>query len=82
MNPISENGPVRQAARSWSASLGSLAAISAGARREEAQPQLDSSPPSPLPTRLSSILAQLRQRNQRREHAADKLRGNEFMAGR
>ena len=78
MKPANETAVSRQQARSWSGRLGNLAAASPATRSEAAFPQLDNAPP-PLPTRLLSILDNLRQRHQRREHAADKLRANEFM---
>jgi hypothetical protein len=78
MNLLNENDRSRQAARAWSERLGSLAAASPATRPEATFLLLDKAPP-PLPTRLLSILDNLRQRHQEREHAADKLRANEFM---
>jgi hypothetical protein len=76
MNLLNENDATRQDARSWSGTLGRLAAelpmIRPGAFR-----QFDAAPA----TRLSSILSHLRQRHQRQEHAADKLRAHEFIMG-
>jgi hypothetical protein len=80
MNLINENDPVRQAARTLSERLGRLAATSPAAGPEAALTQL-ATHPSSLPARLSAILTHFRQRNQRREHAADKLRANEFLTG-
>jgi hypothetical protein len=79
MNLLNENDRSRQAARAWSGRLGTLAAASPAVRPGAAFDQLDV--PPPLPTRLSLILNHLRQRAQRREYAADKLRANEFMTG-
>jgi hypothetical protein len=77
MNPLNETDVARQQARSWSGRLGNLAAASPATRPGAAFDQLDA--PPPLPPRLLSILNYLRQRHQRREHAADKLRANEFV---
>jgi hypothetical protein len=77
MNPLNETDVSRQQARSWSGRLGSLAAASPAVRPGAAFDQLDA--PPPLPTRLLSILDNLRQRHQRQQHAAAKLRANEFM---
>jgi hypothetical protein len=77
VNLFHENDTARQYARSWSERLGTLAAASPATRPEAAFDQLDA--PPPLPTRLLSILDHLRQRHQRQQHAADKLRANEFM---
>jgi hypothetical protein len=79
MNPLNETDVARQQARSWSGRLGSLAAELPAIRPEAAFTQLDNAPPSALPTRLLSMLGHLRQRQQRRQEAADKLRANEFM---
>jgi hypothetical protein len=79
MNMLNENDTIRQQATTLSARLGNLAASSSAIRPQAAFDQLDSAPT--LPTRLSSILDHLRQRAQRREHAADKLRAQEFMTG-
>jgi hypothetical protein len=81
MNLLNANDTARQAARSWSERLGSLAAASPSLRPAAALAQLDTAPPAALPARLSSILHHLRQRAQRREHAADKLRAQEFLTG-
>jgi hypothetical protein len=81
MNPLNENDTARQAARSWSERLGNLAAELPAIRPEVAFTQFPAAPPAALPTRLSSILSHLRQRAQRREHAADKLRAQEFLTG-
>jgi hypothetical protein len=77
MNPLNETDVVRQQARSWSGRLGNLAAELPATGPEAAFTQLDA--PPPLPTRLLTILDHLRQRHQRREHAADKLRAQEFV---
>jgi hypothetical protein len=77
MTPLNETDVARQQARSWSGRLGNLAAASPTTRPEAAFTQLDA--PPPLPTRLLSILDNLRQRHQRQEDAADKLRAQEFM---
>jgi hypothetical protein len=79
MNMPNDNEPIRQQARSWSQRLGTLAAASSAIKPGAALNQLDAT--TSLPTRLSSILDHLRQRAQRREHAADKLRAQEFMTG-
>jgi len=77
---ISFNDPARQAAISLSERLGSLAAQSPAIRPESAFTQLDPAHPAISP-RLTSILGHFRQRARIQEHAADKLRANEFMAG-
>ena len=77
MNLLNENVAASQDARSWSGRLGNLAAALPATRPEAPFPQLDA--PPPLPARLSAILNYLRQRHQRREHVANKLRANEFM---
>jgi hypothetical protein len=81
MSLLNENDRARQAARTWSGKLGSLAAELPATRPDAAFNPLDTAPPFALPTRLSSILNYLRQQARRRESAADKLRANEFMAG-
>jgi hypothetical protein len=81
MNPLHGTDLARQQARAWSGQLGALAATSSTTRRGAALPQLDPTLPSDLPTRLSVILHHIRKRSHRREHAADKLRANEFMTG-
>jgi len=80
MSPLNETDMARQQARSWSEQIGNLAAELPATRPEAAFTQLGT-PPAALPTRLSWILNHLRQRHQRREHAADKLRANEFIMG-
>ena len=67
MNPLIDNPGIRQQAREWSSQLGALAAEKAIAPA--------------FPTRLTTILAHLRQRNQRRQQARDQLRANEFIIG-
>jgi hypothetical protein len=79
MNLLTVNDPALEDARTWSGRLGHLAAASPATRPEAAFTQLDSAPPAALPTRLSAILNHLRQRHQRQEHAADKLRAQEFV---
>jgi hypothetical protein len=79
MNPLNETDEARQQARFWSERLGTLAAAFPAVRPGAAFDQLDTASGSVLPTRLLSVLDDLRQRHQRREHAADKLRANEFM---
>jgi hypothetical protein len=69
----------RQAARTWSGHLGSLAAASPANRPEAAIAQLDTAPSVDLSTRLSAILSHLRQKRQ--EHAAEELRAREFLTG-
>jgi hypothetical protein len=79
MNLLNVNDPALEGARTWSGRLGTLAAASPATRPGAAFTQLDA--PPPLPTRLSWVLNHLRQRARRREHAADKLRADEFMTG-
>jgi hypothetical protein len=81
MNLLTDSDAARQAARSWSGRLGNLAAELPLIRPEAAVTKLDTTPPSALPARLSAILLHLRQRHQRQEHAADKLRAQEFVMG-
>jgi hypothetical protein len=76
MNPFFPTDPSRQSARAWSANLGSLAAASSATRPEAAAPQ----PNAALPQHLAAVLAHFRQRAERRQHAADQLRREEFMA--
>jgi hypothetical protein len=78
MTPLRETDLASQQARAWSAHLGALAAAPPAVRPGAAFDQLGTPPPA-LPTRLRSILDNLRERHRRREHAADKLRANEFM---
>jgi hypothetical protein len=75
MNFVNDTDPSRQAARSWSGRLGSLAAAAPAIRPEAASTHLDS---APLPARWALVLEQLL-RARRREHAADKLRSHEFI---
>jgi hypothetical protein len=79
MNLLNDNDPIRQQATTLSERLGNLAAASSATRPQAAFNQLDAT--TPLPASLSSILDHFRQRARRREHAADKLRAQEFMAG-
>jgi hypothetical protein len=78
MSPLHEAELARQQARAWSERLGRLAATSAAISPEPASMQPNTLP-SPLLARLSAILSHFRQRHQRRQHAADKLRANEFI---
>jgi hypothetical protein len=80
MNPLHPTVPTRQSAQAWSANLGSLAAESPSSRLAASAPQFDATP-DPVPTRLSAVLADFRQRARRREEAAYKLRAQEFMMG-
>jgi hypothetical protein len=80
MNPLHETGPASQQARALSQQLGALAAASSATRPGAASTQLDAAP-SALTPRLSVILGHLRQRRQRQELVADKLRVQEFMMG-
>jgi hypothetical protein len=73
MPPNNEYDPARQAAVALSGRLGRLAASSA-VRTQGAFPHLDLS----ITPRLASVLARVRRRAE--EHAADRLRANEFMA--
>jgi hypothetical protein len=77
MIPLNDTDPGRQAARSWSERLGNLAAASSSSRPDGAFNQPDAPPPA-IPPRLASVLNHLRRRAQAREHAAEKLRLNEF----
>jgi hypothetical protein len=79
MNMPNDNDTITHQARSWSQRLGNLAAASSAIRPQAAFPQLGAI--TAPPTRLSSILDHFRQRARRREHAADKLRAQEFMTG-
>jgi hypothetical protein len=79
MNPLHANDVTRQQATALSEQLGTLAAASSASRPEAAFNEFNTT--APPPTRLSSILDHFRQRAQRREHAADKLRAQEFMTG-
>jgi hypothetical protein len=77
MNSINDTDPTQQAGRAFAERLGSLAAeqpaIRPGVNTQFA------APPAPLPAWWPSVLAQLRQRAHRREHAARKLRAEEFI---
>jgi hypothetical protein len=79
MIPLHANDVTRQQATTLSERLGNLAAASSATRPDAAFNQFDAT--APIPTRLSFILDHFRRRAQRREHAADKLRAQEFMAG-
>jgi hypothetical protein len=76
------NDTARQAARSWSEQLGSLAAASPVSRPDTSTAQLDNVPPADLSSRLSAILSHFRQRRARQEHAAEELRAREFLTGK
>jgi hypothetical protein len=78
MSPLNETDVARQQARSWSEQIGNLAAELPATRPEAALTQLGTRPTA-LPNRLTLILNHLRQRHQKREHAADKLRAQEFV---
>ena len=69
MNPLTDNA----AARSWSGRLGSLAAEMPPVRPANIVGQ------PAVPTPLSAILQQLRQRTRTRESVADQLRAKEFL---
>jgi hypothetical protein len=75
------NNPARQAARTWSEQLGSLAAASPANRPDISIAQLDFAPPAALSARLSVILSHFRQRRARQQHAAEELRAREFLTG-
>jgi hypothetical protein len=77
MNSLTTNDSARQAA-SWSGRLGRLAAELPANRPPVASPPLSD---GAVPSRLSAILNHIRQRRQRQEHAADKLRAQEFVMG-
>jgi hypothetical protein len=80
MNPLNDNDPARQAARDWSEYLGSLAgSMATGPETALVRPGAAGAPP--VPSRLAAILDHFRARAGRREHAADKLRANEFLTG-
>jgi hypothetical protein len=79
VNPLNETDEARQQARTWSGRLGTLAAELPAIRLGAPFNQLDATPLAALPTRLTSILNHLRQRAQRRQEAADKLRAQEFI---
>jgi hypothetical protein len=81
MNPLNETDVARQQARTWSERLGNLAAELPATGPDAAFTQLDSRHPVAFPARLLSILDNLRQRAQRRQQAADKLRANHFIRG-
>jgi hypothetical protein len=74
-----DSDAARQAARTWSGRLGTLAAASPAVRPGAALTQLGAALPPALPIRLAPILNHLRQRHQRRQHAADELRAEEFV---
>jgi hypothetical protein len=78
MNPLHETDLARQQARAWSDQIGALAAASSATRPGPPFSQLDA-PASRLSPRLSAILSHFRQRRQRQELVADKLRAQEFM---
>ena len=80
MNAFRETDLANQQARAWSAHLGALAVASRASPPGAALTQLNTLP-SGLPPRVSAILNHLRQRRQRQEQAADKLRAQEFMMG-
>jgi len=69
MNPLNQPDLARQDARTWSARLGNLAGQSPALQLETFSPP------------LSAVLQHLRQRHQRQQDAADKLRANEFILG-
>jgi vacuolar-type H+-ATPase catalytic subunit A/Vma1 len=58
-------------ARQWSSQLGELAAGTSG----------NNPTPDALPARLQEMLARFRERNQARQHVAEKLRALEFLHG-
>jgi hypothetical protein len=76
MIPLRTADPSSQAAQAWSAKLGCLAAQGPATRPDVLAPQLNAA----LPQRLAAVLAHFRQRAERRQHAADQLRAEEFMA--
>jgi hypothetical protein len=80
MNPLHEADLARRQARAWSGQLGALAAASPATRPEPTSMQPDA-PPSALTPRLSAVLGRVRQRRQRQELVADKLRAQEFIMG-
>jgi hypothetical protein len=80
MTPLHETDLARQQARAWSEHVGALAAGSPAIRPQAPFTQLDA-PPSALTPRLSAILSRLRQRRQRQELVAGKLRAQEFIMG-
>jgi hypothetical protein len=78
MNPLNETDVARGQARNWSGRLGNLAAGNSAARPRAAPLRLDTLS-SAFPPCLSAILNHLRQRHQRRQQAAEKLRAQEFV---
>jgi hypothetical protein len=80
LNPLHATDLARQQARAWSEHLGALAAASPASQLGAAFTQLDAAP-SALTPRLSAIVSHIRQRRQRQELAADKLRAQEFIMG-
>ena len=81
MNPLHDSDVARQQARIWSERLGRQAARLPTMRPDAVLTQLDAIPPFAFSTSLPAILDHLRQRRERQEHAADKLRASEFMTG-
>jgi hypothetical protein len=80
MKPLHPTGPTRQSAQAFSERLGSLAAEFPSTQPAPTATQLNATP-APLPTRLFALLADFRQRAQRRQETAEKLRAEEFMRG-
>jgi hypothetical protein len=76
MNRLNPTDPSRQSAQAFSERLGNLAAASSATRPTVVVPQLNAA----VTPRLSAVLANFRQRAERRQEAADQLRAQEFMA--
>jgi hypothetical protein len=77
MISLNDQDPVHRSARNLSKQLGTLAAEQ---HPDAALPPFDPAAPGISP-RLASILEHFRKRAMTREHAAHKLKFNEFMAG-
>jgi hypothetical protein len=77
MNPLFNNATTSQDTRSWAEKVGILAAQVPATNLSPFDPF-----PSEAPTRLSTILHHLLQRQQEREDAEHKLRAQEFVIQR
>lgn len=81
MTPLNAANEARQAARTWSGQLGNLAADLPVSTPEGIISQFNPSSTPPLSAPSNAVLTRLWQRAQRREHAANKLRAQEFLTG-
>jgi hypothetical protein len=79
MNRLHDNAAASQNARSWSQKVGILAAQLPATRPATSLPQFDPLSSADDPTRLSTILHHLWQRQKKREDAEHKLLANEFV---